>query len=204
MTDFLSSRLHSVKRFAPKETPLSVAPANSAHADNDNAGREATDPAHRTKADAGELTRHEDRAAADQAFRTTAQELARQRREMLTRLEEHVRTLEHEQDRLTAHLETVERLRTDLEKTPEQIPGENPTSLRELRRAVESARLELAREARHEAERASASAPVGASLENVGFARLFWWGFAAALPLILGVLLAAALIAFALLTAFGM
>lgn len=204
MTDFLSSRLHSVKRFAPKETPLSVAPANSAHADNDHAEGNESRPAKQMKTDAGELTRHEDRAAADQAFRTTAQELARQRREMLTRLDEHARALEHEQDRLTSHLETVERLRADLEKTPEKISDENPTSLRELRRAVESARLELAREARQEAERASTSAPMGTALENLGFARLFWWGLAAALPLILGVLLAAALIAFALLTAFGM
>ncbi|MFW5802817.1 MAG: hypothetical protein ACOCWJ_02760 [Verrucomicrobiota bacterium] len=203
MTDFLSSRLHSVKRFAPKETPFSVAPANSADSDGGVASGEESAEAKRSKGDAGELTRHENRAAANQAFRTNAQELSRQRREMLTRLDEHARALEHEQDRLAAHVETVERLRADLEKIPETIPDENPSALRELRRAVESARLELAREARHEAERAS-EAPRRASLENLGFARLFWWGLAAALPLILGVLLAAGLIAFALLTAFGM
>lgn len=204
MTDFLSSRLHSVKRFAPKETPISVAPANSADSAGEEAGREGSQQASRTGEQANELTRHEDRAAADQAFRTTARELARQRREMLTRLDEHARTLEHEQDRLVAHVETVERLKADLEKTPETMSDENPSALRELRRAVESARIELARDARHEAERASSAAPLGASLENLGFARLFWWGLAAALPLILGVLLAATLIAFALLTAFGM
>lgn len=195
MTDFLSNRLLSAKRFSIKDR-------RDAHEGATSSSDGETEPAPET---AEELSRLEQRAAADHAFRSTAVELSRQRREMLIRLREHAHALEHEQDRLTAHLETVGRLQEGLETLPEDLAGDDPTAVRELRRAVEAARLELAREARQEAERVASSHGSGVTeLASLGFGRLVRLSLAASLPLILAVLLAAVIIAFALSAAFGL
>lgn len=193
MTDFLSSRLHDAKRFSLKRKD-----GGDSEAGESKSGADRPDAAE-------DLSRREQQAAAGQAFRSTAAELSRQRREMLSRLEAHERALEHEQDRLAAHIETVQGLQKNLATLPETVAEDNPAGMRELRRAVESARIELAREARAEAGRAATLTGEGARLpDSLPFRRLLGWGLAFSLPLIMALLLAAALLAYVLSAAFGL
>lgn len=198
MSDFVNDRLLNSKRFSFGKGKSATPPAD------DESLKEDQSAPNSTASDAETMENVEQRAAAGRAVRSTTEELQRQRREMLVRLEEHVHELEHEQDRVATHVETVQRLRTTLEQTAEIIAADDPAALRELRRAVEGARLELARQTRREINQPH-SAPSPTILgANPTFGRLLRAGLAFHLPLIVAVLLAAGLLTYALTAAFGL
>lgn len=200
MTDFLSDHLVHAKRFGIDKD--GEAPAANGDRPQTAAAEEQPQES-KPPPDPEPIVRKEQQASTDQAFRQSASELLRQRREMLLRLDEHIGAVQHEQDSLAAHLEGIERLRKELAETPEDVADDDPSSLRTIRRMVEAARLELARDARAEAERVARAtcgptfAPASSPL------KLLWTGFLFGLPIIVALLASALIVALTLIMTFG-
>lgn len=200
MSNFLSTELLNAKRFALGGSSEEDADPAESRAESQSAD---SDPAAATDA-LRDCVRREEKAAEQQAFRATKEELVRQRSEMLFQLEERMRQLEHDQDRISAGMETTRVLKEALEMAPQQLDENEPHRLRELRRAVEAARIELAQAARRDAERLGTDGGgMQKALAALPFRRVLRIGFAFALPLIAGLVLAALIVAYALVSTFG-
>ena len=132
------------------------------------------------------------------------EEFRRRQREVREQLTRAIQTLEHEQSLAQARLELLQRLESELAGL--QSDADRPRTsdeFRSARRAVDQAYLELLKLERDELEETPARDHARVDIASLTFAQLTRIGLGLTWPVIIALLLAAAVVAIALLSVFG-
>jgi hypothetical protein len=155
-------------------------------------------------ADLQHVLRREDEELRSGLREKELEEFRRRQREVGEQLTRAIQTLEHEQSLTQARLELLQRLEGELAgleaDAAKPLAGDQ---FRAARRAVDQAYLELLKLERDELEETPAHDHARFEIASLTFAQLTRIGLGLTWPLILALLLAAAIVAVALLSVFG-